>query len=113
MAPRMILEPDMASIISRPRADGSTAYKVQWRLGGGREGPWQCETFDDRRAAAKFQRQVEACDQLWPEGWVKGRGFPAAVPEGVRVDLGVHPFVAFGHAYVRRLTSAGPQCQTR
>lgn len=103
----------MASIISRPRADGSTAYKVQWRLGGGREGPWQCETFDDRRAAAKFQRQVEACDHLWPEGWVKGRGFPAAVPEGVPGDLGVHPFVAFGHAYVRRLTSAGPQCQTR
>jgi hypothetical protein len=45
----------MATVATRRRKDGTTAYRVQWLLGGRRGAPWQSETFDDRRAAAKFQ----------------------------------------------------------
>ncbi len=48
----------MATLVARWRTDGSVAHRVQWRLVG--TGPWQSETFDDKRAAAKFQTQVEA-----------------------------------------------------
>jgi hypothetical protein len=50
----------MATLVARRRKDRTTGYRVQWRLDGG-DGPWQSETFDDRRAAAKFHAQVEAC----------------------------------------------------
>jgi integrase len=97
----------MATIVARKRSDGSTGYKVQWRLGGSRSGPWQSETFDDRRAAAKFQVQVEAHGHRWPDGWVKGLGFTEHDPV---VDE--TPLVEFGTAYIRRLTKAGPHTQT-
>ncbi len=100
----------MAALVTRPRRDGSTAFKVQWRLGGHREGPWQAETFDDKKQALRFQALVEAHAHRWPDGWVKGWGLgalPAAEP------LGLTPLAAFGTAYVRRLTSAGPYTQTR
>ncbi len=100
----------MATIVGRKRKDGTSGFKVQWRLGGGRDGAWQSETFDNRRAAAKFQAQVESNGHRWPEGWVKGRGFRAE-PEPDVVE--VHALVDFGTAYVRRLTSAGPDTQTR
>lgn len=102
----------MATLVTRPRRDGSTASKVQWRLGGSREGLWQSETFDDKKHALRFQALVEAHHHLWPDGWVKGWGFqppPASVEE-----TGAHtPLLRFGTAYVRRLTSAGPDTQTR
>ena len=97
----------MASIVNRRRKDGTIGYKVQWRLGGSRTGPWQSETFDDRRAAAKFQAQVEANGHRWPEGWVKGVGFATRVPTADEV-----PLVEFGTAHIRRLTKAGPHTQT-
>jgi hypothetical protein len=65
----------VASVVRRKRRDGTVGYKVQWHAGGTRDGAWQAETFDDRRAAVKFQAQVEASGHQWPEGWVKGRGF--------------------------------------
>ena len=101
----------MASLISRPRSDGSVAFKVQWRLGGSRDDRWQSETFDDRREALRFQALVEAHHHLWPTGWVKGWGFqaPPALPSESSGTL----LEAFGEAYVRRLTSAGPDTQTR
>ena len=102
----------MATVVPRPRRDGTTAFKVQWRLGGSRDGTWQSETFDDRRKALKFQALVESQHHLWPDGWVKGWGFgtsPSAVDAaGPRTLL-----EEFGTAYVRRLTSAGPDTQTR
>ena len=97
----------MASIVNRKRKDGSTGYKVQWRLGGSRSGPWQSETFDDRRAAAKFQVQVEANGHRWPDGWVKGVGFSERVALAEEI-----PLVEFGTAHIRRLTKAGPHTQT-
>ena len=100
----------MASLVTRPRRDGSTAFKVQWRLGGQRGGPWQSETFDDRKQALRFQSLVEVHGHRWPDGWVKGWGLgavPAADP------LGLTPLTDFGEMYVRRLTSVGPYTQTR
>src|SRR5947209_13307079 len=97
----------MASIVNRRRKDGTIGFKVQWRLGGSRGGPWQSETFDDRRAAAKFQAQVEANGHRWPDGWVKGVGFAPPVSVTDEVSL-----VEFGTAHIRRLTKAGPHTQT-
>jgi integrase len=97
----------MASIVNRRRKDDTIGYKVQWRLGGSRSGPWQSETFDDRRAAAKFQVQVEANGHRWPDGWVKGVGFTDRPPVADEI-----PLVEFGTAHIRRLTKAGPHTQT-
>jgi integrase len=102
----------VAAVVSRPRRDGTTAYKVQWRLGGSRDGTWQSETFDDRRKALKFQALVESNHHLWPEGWVKGWGFGAS-PSAVDAAGARTLLEEFGTAYVRRLTSAGPDTQTR
>jgi integrase len=102
----------MASLVTRARRDGSTAYKVQWHLGGGRDGSWQSETFDDRREALRFQTLVEAHGHLWPTGWTKGWGF-ALPPEQPVAAAGATLLSTFATAYVRRLTSAGPDCQTR
>ncbi|MDP9181946.1 MAG: site-specific integrase [Actinomycetota bacterium] len=102
----------MAALVSRPRRDGTTAYKVQWRLGGSRDGTWQSETFDDRRQALRFRAQVEANHHLWPDGWVKGWGF-GANPQAVDAVGARTSLEEFGTTYVRRLTSAGPDTQTR
>jgi integrase len=102
----------MASLVARKRADGTTAYRVQWLLGGSRGAPWQSETFDDRKQALKFQAMVEAHHHHWPDGWVKGWGYspvPAAALEPAPGTL----LAEYGQAYVRRLTSASPDTQTR
>jgi hypothetical protein len=90
---------------------------VQWRLGGARGAPWQgapwqLETFTDRRSAVKFAGLVDAAEHAWPEGWVKGYGF--APPPAPEPDRGADQLLAdFGAAYVRRLTGAGPDTQSR
>jgi integrase len=99
----------MATLVARRRKDGTVAHRVQWRLAG--SGPWQSETFDDKRAAAKFQGQVEAHGHMWPEGWVKGWGYGA--PPTLDAESAGDLLIDFGTAYVRRLTSAGPDTQTR
>jgi hypothetical protein len=76
---------------------------ARWKPGA----PWQSETFDDRRAAAKFQAQVEANGHRWPEGWVKGVGFADQARFADEV-----PLLEFGTAHIRRLTKAGPHTQT-
>ena len=101
----------MATVVTRRHRDGDITYKVQWLLGGSRGAPWQSETFADRRAALKFQALVDANRQRWPEGWVKGVGF-GSVPEEAEPSP-EHPLLEFGTAYVRRLTSAGPDTQTK
>lgn len=68
----------MAQISSRERADGSTAYRVRWRLGGTRLGEWQSETFSNETRAEAFLLDVEEAGHQWPKGWVKGRGYVAA-----------------------------------
>lgn len=98
----------MASVVTRKHKSGECTFKVQWLLGGGRGAPWQSETFQDHRAALKFQSLVDANGQRWPEGWVKGVGFATMADDVVE-----HPLLEFGSAYVRRLTSTGPDTQTR
>ncbi len=98
----------MASVVTRRHKSGECTFKVQWLLGGRRGAPWQSETFQDRRAALKFQSLVDASGQRWPEGWVKGVGFATLDDE-----VEEHPLLEFGTAYVRRLTSTGPDTQTR
>jgi integrase len=99
----------MATVVTRKHKSGEHTYKVQWLLGGRRGAPWQSETFTDRRAALKFVALVDAAGQRWPDGWVKGVGFGEA-PEDPAPE---HPLLEFGTAYVRRLTSAGPDTQTK
>ncbi|MEU1309424.1 site-specific integrase [Streptomyces cinnamoneus] len=65
----------MASIVERPKADGSITYQVRWRDGGGRSGKIQTELFGDIDAADQFKRLVDAHRQQWPPGWIRGRGF--------------------------------------
>ena len=98
----------MASVVTRRNKSGDCTFKVQWLLGGGRGAPWQSETFQERRAALKFQSLVDANGQRWPEGWVKGVGFATLVDE-----VEEHPLLDYGTTYVRRLTSTGPDTQTR
>jgi integrase len=99
----------MAGMVERRHADGNVTFKVQWRQGGRRGAPWQSETFEERRFALKFRAMVDAAGQAWPEGWVKGVGLAVVRPE----PADVHPLSEYGAAYVRRLTSAGPDTQSR
>jgi integrase len=101
----------MATVVVRKHKSGDRTYKVQWLLGGRRGAPWQSETFADNRAALKFQALVDASGQRWPDGWMKGVGFGAVPADDEPVIE--HPFLEFGTAYVRRLTSAGPDTQTK
>ena len=80
----------MANIRTRQRLDGSTAYAVQWVLGGGRPAgkPSQSETFSDEGRARVFKADVEAAGHQWPAGWVKGRGY-------VRLDTPSTPTITF------------------
>ncbi|MET7935026.1 hypothetical protein [Streptomyces sp. NPDC005322] len=62
----------MAYNQERPRKNGPSAFQVRWREGGGRGGDEQSGKFADRPSAEKFQALVDAHDQHWPHGWVKG-----------------------------------------
>ncbi|MEV5140308.1 tyrosine-type recombinase/integrase [Streptomyces syringium] len=90
----------MASIVERPKSDGSVTYQVRWREGGGRVGQGgETENFSDRNSAEQFKLLVNAHGQHWPPGWVRGQGFveePAAP--------GDQPFVDWALRYVSRLT---------
>ncbi|MGW2071364.1 tyrosine-type recombinase/integrase [Streptomyces sp. NPDC001953] len=66
----------MASVVARKNKAGAIiSYQVKWRLGGGREAPWQTERFDDVDSADIFKTAVNEHGQQWPPGWVRGRGF--------------------------------------
>ncbi|MCZ7460136.1 hypothetical protein [Streptomyces sp. WMMC940] len=88
----------MASIRKREKKDGTATYQVRW-LEGGRGGSWQDEKFGDQDAAEKFQRLVEAHDNRWPPGWVKGQGFVKEAP--IPGDI---PWLTYATRYVGRLT---------
>ena len=50
----------MASVVTRKHKSGECTFRVQWLLGDGRGAPWQSESFQDHRAALKFQSLVDA-----------------------------------------------------
>ncbi|MEV7584370.1 tyrosine-type recombinase/integrase [Streptomyces erythrochromogenes] len=71
----------MASVHPRKnRAGEITSFQVKWRDGGGRDGAWQSETFEDQDSAGVFKTAVDEAGQHWPPGWVKGQGYIAAQP---------------------------------
>lgn len=89
----------MATIVERPKKDGSITYQVKWREGGGRTDPGQTEKFGDPASAEQFKALVDAHGQHWPPGWVRGAGFvePDSSPNDV-------PLLDWARRYVDRLT---------
>jgi integrase len=112
----------VASIEERQRKNGTTAYRVKFRLGGSRTGPQQTETFDTMKAARRFKAEVDACDQQWPHGWVPGIGrqqrgdIQSAVPGPPVAPADPAPppgLLEWGHQYVRDLTDVSPYTRER
>ncbi|MFJ2675066.1 tyrosine-type recombinase/integrase [Streptomyces sp. NPDC087525] len=85
----------MASIVERPKKDGTTTFQVKWRL----DGQWQTENFGDTDGATQFKNLVEAHGGKWPHGWVRGRGF--VEPDEQPGDM---PLITWANRYVSRLT---------
>lgn len=85
----------MASIVERPKKDGTCTFQVKWREAG----EWQTENFGDRDPADQFKGLVEAHGNKWPHGWVRGEGFV----EQPKVP-GDMPLVKYATRYVDRLT---------
>jgi hypothetical protein len=85
----------MASIVERPKKDGTTTYQVKWR----QDSEWQSEKFGEPEDAEQFKALVEAHGGQWPHGWVRGEGFVTepAIPGDMR-------FVKRATRYVDRLT---------
>src|ERR1043165_3775088 len=94
-APIRAYRPSMASIVERPKKDGTSTFQVKWR----QDGDWQIERFGDGPAAETFKRLVEAHGNQWPHGWVRGEGFveEPAIPGDV-------PFEKWAARYIDRLT---------
>lgn len=89
----------MATIVERPKKDGSITYQVKWREGGGRTDPGQGENFADEVSAEQFKQLVNAHGQHWPPGWVRGAGF--VEPDTSPDDM---PLLKWAHRYADRLT---------
>ncbi|MHC3389351.1 hypothetical protein ACLQ2E_07785 [Streptomyces lavendulocolor] len=81
----------MASIVERPKKDGTATYQVKWRQAG----HWQTENVGDRDSADSFKGLVEAHGGKWPHGWVRGEGFVQAE----RKD-GDMPFKVWAERYI-------------
>lgn len=101
----------MAWIEQRRRTDGGVSVRVRWRLGGGRTGAFQVETFSagtnaqNRARAEGFVKMVEAAGNHWPDGWVKGEGFVRSP-----ADHYVPPphFAEVAEEYVRQIVDLSP-----
>ncbi|MFO6453364.1 MULTISPECIES: tyrosine-type recombinase/integrase [unclassified Aeromicrobium] len=95
----------------RRRTDGGLSVRVEWRMGGGRAGVRQDETFSagtDAQNLARaegFKKMVEAAGNRWPEGWVKGEGFVRSP-----ADHYVPPpyFAEVAEEYVRQIVDLSP-----
>ncbi|MFI7315205.1 tyrosine-type recombinase/integrase [Streptomyces hygroscopicus] len=96
----------MASIVERPKADGTITYQVKWREGGGRTDPGQSEKFGDPGSAEQFKKLVDAHGQHWPPGWVRGEGF-VEQPKAP----GDMPLMQYVERYIDRVT--GIEARTR
>ncbi|MFF8290474.1 tyrosine-type recombinase/integrase [Streptomyces sp. NPDC016309] len=85
----------MASIVERPKKDGTSTFQVRWR----QDGRVQTENFSEGPAAETFKGLVEAHGNRWPHGWVRGKGFvdEPQIPGDV-------PFTDYATRYVDRLT---------
>lgn len=104
----------MAWIEQRKRGDGCVSARVQWRLGGGRHGPRQEETFSagsdaqNMARAEGFKTMVEAAGEHWPDGWVKGEGFVRPRHEEPEAPPPAPTFAEVGEEYVRQIVDLSP-----
>jgi hypothetical protein len=57
----------MATLTERKSKAGTVSYKVKWTQGG-RDGSYESETFTNKRRALRFQTEVEAAGNRWPDG---------------------------------------------
>ncbi len=57
----------MATLTERKSKAGTVSYKVKWTQGG-RVGSYESETFTNKRRALRFQTEVEAAGNRWPDG---------------------------------------------
>ncbi|CUR54633.1 hypothetical protein NOCA2200023 [metagenome] len=102
----------MGWIEKKRRSDGGVSARVVWRLGGGREGPYQSETFsvgtdaENMARADGFKKMVEAAGQRWPDGWVRGEGFVR--PAGADPLRPPPRFDEIGEEYVRQIVDISP-----
>jgi integrase len=97
----------MATLMEHVSKAHRVTYKVKWTQGG-RGGSYESETFTDRRGALRFQSEVEAAGNRWPEGWVRGYGYGAAPDLPSSTD-----FETYGLAYVAQIVELTPGQRAR
>lgn len=97
----------MATLNERTSKTGTVTYKVKWTQGG-RGGSYESETFTNERRALRFQTEVEAAGNRWPEGWVRGYGYGAVYEPNSSTD-----FETYGLAYVAQIVELTPGQRAR
>jgi integrase len=65
----------MATLKTNHLKSGKTTYTVTWRAGGGRDGKWDHETFDDDKQARFFKADVERHGHRYPPNYVPHFGY--------------------------------------
>lgn len=102
----------MVWIEKHKRSDEVVSAYVVWRLGGGRDGERQFETFSagtteqNLARAEGFKKMVVAAGSYWPDGWVKGEGFVR--PHGGDPTVEAPAFPVIGEEYVRQIVDITP-----
>ena len=97
----------MATLTERKSKAGTVSYKVKWTQGG-RSGSYESETFTNKRRALRFQTEVEANGNRWPDGWVRGYGYGSPPEAATSTD-----FEAYGLAYVAQIVELTPGQRSR
>lgn len=96
----------------RKSSTGATAYRIRWRIGGGRDGAWGSHTFDRRADAIDALRSIELagwrcyCPKHCP---------PDAEPGQYGAQGKVPPLTwgRFAHRHVEALTGIGNDYRSR
>jgi len=102
----------VAWIEEKKRGDGVVSAHVIWRLGGGRAGERQIETFSAGKSeenvarAEGFLKMVVSAGQRWPDGWIRGEGFVR--PNGGDPLAEAPTFQVIGEEYVRQIVDITP-----
>ena len=76
----------MATLTERKSKAGTVTYKIKWTQGG-RSGSYESETFTNKRRALRFQTEVEAAGNCWPDGWVRGYGYGSPPDPATTTDF--------------------------
>lgn len=102
----------MVWIEKHKRSDKVVSAYLVWRLGGGRDGEKQFETFSagtteqNLARVEGFKKMVVSAGSSWPDGWVKGEGFVR--PRGGDPTVEAPAFPVIGEEYVRQIVDITP-----